>query len=114
MTRNIQRAAVFFVLSMIVAVNNGYCGTTYVTNNNDSDTGSLRTGITSANLHQGTTVAWTTGGGGDITLLSTLTDIGTDTTLDVSAATTAVRSKRSNSRAAFCADCCNIYESECD
>ena len=90
MTRNIQRAAVFFVVFIIGTVNNGYCGTTYVTNNNDSDTGSLRTGITSANLNPGTTVAWTTAGGGEITLLSTLTDIGYDTTLDVSAATTAV------------------------
>jgi len=66
-------------------------GTTYVSNTNNTGTGSLRRAITDSNSAGGTnTVSWLTGSGGTIYLYSSLPSINGATTLDVTSSTNSV------------------------
>jgi len=62
----------------------------YVSSTGDSGTGTLRQAVTDTNALGGGDILWTQGGGGGITLASSLDSITGGTLLDVTAATTSV------------------------
>lgn len=68
-----------------------FAGTLYVLNTSDSGSGTLRQAITDSNSSGGTnTISWITGSGGSISMESSFPSVNSNTTFDVTAATTAV------------------------
>ena len=78
-------------LYLSLCLNFAVAGTTYVSNSNNSGTGSLRQAILDSNAAGGSnTVSWLAGAGGTISLLSSLASIGNGTMLDVTSSTNSV------------------------